>query len=269
MVRRYGLVALFIAASFVMLSACGKPKAGAKCVSGQSACVDAKSGLFCSSDGTFKAMTCGGPSGCQQQGAKVSCDNDVATAGDGCDTPNDGACTADHKVLLLCKNQVFGPIDTCKGPGGCKLAGDMINCDNDIADIGDPCSNDGNFACTSDHGMALRCQTGKYAAIQSCSGPKSCNIIHPKPKTTDIDCDFTVAKENDPCFFPDNESCTSDKKTRLTCKGGKYVEPLPCPGPNGCTVTVTAKSAKVTCDTGDSGGKGGGGGKGGKKGKKH
>jgi hypothetical protein len=268
MVRRYGLVAFFIAASFLTLSACGKPKAGAKCVAGQASCVDTKSGLFCASDGTFKTMTCGGPNGCQAQGAKVACDNDVSAIGDACDTPNDGACTPDHKALLLCKNEVFGEIDTCKGPGGCKLAGDIINCDNDIADIGDPCSNDGNFACTSDKGMALRCQAAKYAAIQSCSGPKSCNIIHPKPKTTDIDCDFTVAKENDPCFFPGNESCTSDKKTMLTCKGSKYVEPVACPGPNGCTVTVTAKSAKVTCDAaGGGGGKGGGGG--GKKGKKH
>jgi hypothetical protein len=34
----------------------------------------------------------------------------------------------------------------------------------------------------------------------------------------------------------------------LTCKGNKYTTPTACPGPNGCTVTVTAKSAKVTCD---------------------
>ncbi len=267
MVRRYGLVALFIAASFVMLSACGKPKAGAKCTAGQTACADAKSGLFCASDNTFKVMTCSGPGGCKQEGAKVACDNDIAAIGDACDTPNDGACTADHKSLLLCKNQAFSEIDTCKGPGGCKLAGDMINCDNDIADIGDPCSNDGNYACTSDKAMALQCKGAQYGAVQSCLGPKSCSIVHPKPKTTDIDCDFTVVKENDPCVFPDNESCTSDKKTMLTCKGNKYTQPTACPGPNGCAVTVTAKKSKVTCDTGatpESGGK-----KGGKKGKKH
>jgi hypothetical protein len=52
----------------------------------------------------------------------------------------------------------------------------------------------------------------------------------------------------------------------LTCKNNKYTEPTACPGAGGCTVTVTAKSAKVTCDTGAAGGESGGKGK---KGKKH
>jgi hypothetical protein len=247
-VRRFGLAAFLVAATVVTLAACGKPALNGKCTAGQGACVDAKSGMYCGSDGTYKAMSCGGEHGCTAAGAKITCDNDIAAVGDGCDTPNDGACTPDHKSLLQCKAEKFTLIDTCKGPGACKIAGDMLNCDNDIADIADPCSNKGNFACTSDKGTALRCDDGKYASIQSCRGPKACGIVHPKPKVTDIDCDFTVANENDPCAFPGNESCTSDKKTMLTCKANKYTTPTACPGPNGCTVTVTAKSAKVTCD---------------------
>lgn len=259
MVRRYGLAALLVAASVVTLSACGKPKLGGKCTAGQSACTDGKSGLFCGSDGTYKAMTCNGDKGCVANGPKAACDNDVAAVGDGCDTPMDGACAADHKSMMQCKNEAFVLVDTCKGPGACKIQGDMLVCDNDIADIADPCGNDGNFACTSDKLTALQCKGGKYGAIQTCRGPKSCAIVHPKPKTTDIDCDFTIAAENDPCFFPNNEACTSDKKTMLTCTGGKYTTPVACPGPNGCNVTVTAKSSKVTCD-GQGGGGGGGGG---------
>ena len=67
---------------------------------------------------------------------------------------------------------------------------------------------------------------------------------------TDIDCDYSVAAENDPCVVDANESCSADKKTMLTCKGNKYVQPTACSGPAGCAVTVTAKSSKVTCDTG-------------------
>jgi len=238
----------------VTLAACGKPKLGDKCAAGQEACLeDGKSGLFCGSDNTYKAMTCAGDKGCTAQGAKVLCDNDTAAVGDGCDTPNDGACSADKKSLLQCKGDKFVMIDSCKGPGACKVVGDMINCDNDIADVGDLCSNKGNFACTSAKGTALRCgDDGKYAQIQSCRGPKACRIMHdPKDrKKVDIDCDFTVANENDPCFFPGNESCSSDKKTMFTCVGTKYTQPTACPGPAGCTVKVTAKSAKVTCDTG-------------------
>ena len=162
---------MLVAATVVTLSACGKPQLGGKCAAGQGACVDAKSGLYCGSDGTYKAMTCGGDHGCTAQGAKVLCDNDIAAVGDGCDTPNDGACTADHKSLLQCKSEKFVLIDTCKGPGACKIAGDMLNCDNDIADTGDPCSNKGNYACTGDKGTALRCgDDAKYERIQSAAG---------------------------------------------------------------------------------------------------
>ncbi|MGH7330907.1 MAG: hypothetical protein ACREJX_21360, partial [Polyangiaceae bacterium] len=43
-----------------------KPKAGAKCNSGQEICVDKSNGLFCGSDSKFAAMSCGGPKGCEQ-----------------------------------------------------------------------------------------------------------------------------------------------------------------------------------------------------------
>ncbi|MGO8999380.1 MAG: hypothetical protein ACLQVI_39140 [Polyangiaceae bacterium] len=247
-VRRFGLAALLILATGVALAACSKPQLGGKCVAGQGACVDAKNGLYCGSDMTYKAMTCNGDHGCAAQGSKIECDNDIAAAGDGCDTPNDGACTADHKSLLQCKNEKFVLIDTCKGPGACKIAGDVLNCDNDIADVGDICSNDKNFACTTDKGMALQCSGGKYAPAQSCRGQKACTIVHPKPKVTDIDCDYTVANENDPCVVPGNDSCSLDKTKMFTCKGGKYTDATPCPGPNGCTIKVTQKSAKGLCD---------------------
>jgi hypothetical protein len=248
---RPAIAVLWMIASASMFSACGKPQAGGKCSAGKSTCTDAKSGLFCGSDGTYKIMTCGGLSGCKSQGGKAECDNDIASAGDGCDTPNDGACTVDHRSMLLCKNDAFAVADTCKGPGACKISGSTLTCDNDVADIGDACSNLGNYACTSDKTAALRCDAGKYSAVQSCRGPKACAITHPSPKVNDIDCDFTVAAENDLCAFPDNEACSTDKTTMLTCKGGKYTNATPCP--NGCAVKVTAKSAKVTCGGGSGG----------------
>ena len=268
MVRRFGLAALLVAASIVTLSACGKPKAGGKCTAGTMACNDAKTGLFCGSDGTYQTMSCGGAQGCAAKDKNVTCDQSIAAAGDGC-TASGFACAADMKNALACMNGKFALAETCKGPNACKVATGDIFCDNDIADVGDPCRDDGDYACTGDHLAALQCKGKKMITVNSCRGPKSCAIVHPKPKETDIDCDMSVAVENDPCVFPDNEACTSDKKTMLTCKGGKYSSPTPCPGANGCTVKATAKSFKVTCDTAGADKGGGDKGGGGKKGKKH
>jgi hypothetical protein len=246
--RRFGLVA-FLVGLAVSLAACPqKPQLGGKCNAGQAACVDAKSGLFCSAEGTYKAMTCSGAGGCTLTGTKVECDNDVAEIGDGCDTPDDGACTADHKSLLQCKSDKFLLVDTCKGPGACKIDKGSVACDNNVADIGDPCSNKGNFACTSDKATALRCDDGHYASIQSCRGPNACVIVRPKSGGAELECDYSVANENDPCIYPGYEACSSDKAKMFTCKGGKYTDATPCPGPAGCTAKVTKKSAKATCD---------------------
>lgn len=271
MVRRFALAAVLVAACIVSLSACGKPKAGGKCTADSISCTDGKTGLFCGKDGTYATMTCGGAQGCVANGAKVTCDQSIAAAGDGC-TASGFACAMDMKNALSCTDGKFVLAETCKGPGGCKVATGDIFCDNDIADIGDPCRDDGDYACTQDKLAALKCIGKKMVTVNSCRGPKSCAIVHPKPKETDIDCDMSVAVEKDPCAFPGNEACTSDKKTMLSCKGNTYTTPTPCPGPKGCSVTANAKSFKVTCDT-DSGGGGdkpggGGGGGGGKRGKK-
>jgi hypothetical protein len=108
-----------------------------RCSPGRTACVGASSGLFCAVDGTYKSMSCSGEGGCSVQGAKVVCDNDTAAVGDGCDTPNDGACAMDRRGLLQCKGEKFVLIDTCKGPGACTTRGDMFKCDNYLADVGD------------------------------------------------------------------------------------------------------------------------------------
>jgi hypothetical protein len=273
MVRRYGLVALLVAASFVTLAGCGKPKAGGKCTAGQVACVDAKSGLMCGSDSTYQAVPCAGKDGCQGSGDKATCDQTIAAAGDTCPADAKGyACATDMKSALQCTSGKFVAAETCKGPGACKLiAGGEVSCDNDIADLNDPCRDKGDYACTSDKSNALQCSAGlKMGLVNTCRGPGGCKIIH-QGKEVDIDCDMSIVQENDPCVIPDNEGCSLDKKTMLTCKGasataiGKYTNPDPCPGPNGCSVSANKKTFKVTCDKSS----GGGGGGGGKKGKKH
>jgi len=248
--RRFGLAAFLVAAAAVVLSACGKPALGGKCTAPKSSCVDAKSGLFCGADGTYQSMTCGGDKGCTGEGDGVVCDNDTAGAGDGCNSPGDGACTSDKKGLLQCQSEKFVLIDTCKGPGSCKVSGDKVDCDNDIAEVGDPCSNKGNFACTTDKATALRCDDGKYGIVQTCRGPKACKIGHPKAKSNEIDCDYALANENDPCLYEGDQACTADKKSMLTCKAAKYTTLTACTGADACVPKPNGQHMQVACDTG-------------------
>jgi hypothetical protein len=264
MVRHYGLVALLVAASFVTLTGCGK-KAGGKCSAGQVACTDAKSGLICGPDGTFQAATCGGSAGCQA-GEKAVCDQSIASANDVCPGPG-YACATDMKTALQCSGGKFVPAETCKGPGACKVASGDISCDNDVADLNDPCRDKGDYACTSDKSNALQCSNNKMGLVNSCRGPGGCKVIH-QGKEVDIDCDMSLVQENDPCAIADNEGCSLDKKTMLTCKGGKYTNPVACSGPSGCSVTASKKKFTVVCDTSSGGADAGGGGGGHKKGKK-
>jgi len=218
------------------------------CVKDHTSCLGASAGLYCSADTTNKVMSCRGPGGCTTAGGKTTCDNDIAAPADGCSTESDGACTADRATLLKCTGERFEVIDTCKGPGACAVVADHLLCDNDVADVGDPCSNTGNFACASDHKVALECKDKRYQIIQSCRGPKACTVVRKTPDVRDIDCDLTRAKEHDPCAFAGSQACSVDGKTKLTCVAGHYGSPVACVGPKGCVPLPGVRVEKVTCD---------------------
>ena len=248
MIRRFGLVALSFAVS---LSLGCKPRLGGRCTAGRATCTDDGSALFCGSDGRYRAVTCGGDKGCRRYGALVSCDQSVAAAGAAC-TRRGFACANDMKSALSCQAGTFVLAETCAGPGACRARGD-IKCDNDVANPGDPCRIDGDYACTADRTAALRCTDREMVVINSCRGPRQCSVVHPKPWETDFDCDMSVAAENDPCFFAGYEACAADGKTKLTCRASQYSSPVACSGDNGCSVTMNGKAYKATCDTGDTG----------------
>ena len=96
MVRRYGLVALFIAASFVTLSACSKPKAGGKCVAGQASCAGRPLGLFLRLRQHLLVTIKWAGRAVRTVARKVACDNEIPRrpAMAVADTPNEEACTA-------------------------------------------------------------------------------------------------------------------------------------------------------------------------------
>lgn len=222
-----------------------KPKVGAKCNSGQEICVDKSNGLFCGSDNKFAAMSCGGPKGCEQGSQGFSCDNSLASAGDGCETDDDVSCSTDKKAALECHDNKFAVGSTCKGPKGCTLNDDKISCDNDTADVDDPCHFDDDYACTSDKQLVLRCLSKKMVAYNACRGPNGCVIKEePLEHKIEFDCDDTFANVGDNCDTEGNPACSTDKKSLLKCTSGKFVAHKSCN--SGCDYDT--KRERFSCD---------------------
>lgn len=208
-----------------------KPKVGGKCTSGQEVCTDKANGLACGSDNKFYSISCGGPDGCKSGSSGFTCDNSLASAGDGCETDDDVSCSTDKKAALECHNNKFEVGSTCKGPKGCVLDGDKISCDDDVADENDPCHFDDDYACTSDKQRVLRCKDKKMVAYNACRGPNGCVIKEePVEHKIEFECDDTVAQVGDACDTEGNPACSVDKANLLQCKSGTFQQHRACAG---------------------------------------
>ena len=226
-----------------------KKKAGDPCTSGQLACADPSTGLFCS-NGKLTPMTCSGPRACTpaSSGGGVDCDNSVANEGDGCNQADDVACSADGKAALQCKAAKFTLAATCKGPRSCQLKDNKIFCDNNLADFGDPCNEEGDYACSADKKLLMRCKGNKFAIVNTCHGPRGCTIQeHPDQNKVGFSCDDSLAEVTDACDEEKEESCSLDHRALQQCRNGRFQFVRACRGPNGCS--YDERSDKFTCDT--------------------
>jgi hypothetical protein len=152
------------------------------------ACTEDKKGeLRCKDNKLVLASSCRGPKGCWWEGSTLHCDTDVADPSDPCEDDEDLACSTDGKALLKCKKDHYAVEFTCKGPLGCKVDGTKVRCDDDIADVGDPCNGEGNWACTPDKKQLLSCHQGKFKSDQQCK--KACAYTRDdKTDKTTFDC---------------------------------------------------------------------------------
>jgi len=230
---RQSAVVLFVLAALVVVSASCKPKLGGKCSGAAAICTDKTNALFCI-DETYTAVTCHGDKGCAQNGANVDCDESIANENDVCNAPDAIACGTDHKEALRCANKHFVVDETCKGPTGCKIdATQKIACDNDIADVNDPCHFLGDYACTTDRSLVMKCEANKMTPLNTCRGPKQCRIVTvAKQDKVEFQCDDSVAQDGDACDTNGEEACSMDKKAIFTCRGNKFGGQRPCAG--GC-----------------------------------
>ncbi|MGO8997073.1 MAG: hypothetical protein ACLQVI_27475 [Polyangiaceae bacterium] len=250
-IRRFApswVLVLVSLGAVALVGACkGAPKAGDPCTAGQGVCADPKSMMACIK-GTFAPMPCHGAGGCVAKGKVADCDNSLSAVGDACDEIGDYACSNDMKSALSCVDNKFAVEGTCKGAGGCTLKKDGLYCDNDVSDQGDPCHTVGDFACTADKKLALKCGADHtMAPLNTCKGTKGCRVHEiPDAKKVEFICDDAVADANDPCDENGEEACTMDRKGLLKCQSNKFMPETACAG--GCTFDPSGD--KFSCDQG-------------------
>jgi hypothetical protein len=104
---------------------------------------------------------------------------------------------------------------------------------------GSKCSSNGKFMC-ADTSSALVCQNGIVVSV-ACRGPKGC-----AGAGAASECDDDLAQEGDGCMMTLNENyaCSTDHKTELLCKDGKFAAVRTCKGTKACTIAANV----IHCD---------------------
>jgi hypothetical protein len=265
MLRPTTVFALTVLSLICTLVGC-KHKPGDKCQGDSATCTDRATALACT-DSVLTVVPCRGPKGCAKSGLAVQCDDSKATAGDACLQHGTIACAVDAKAALECKSGKFTVIETCKGSKGCSIKENEISCDNNVADLGDPCHRDGDYACAVDKMSAFKCENKKFELVNTCRGKKGCRVMElPEENQVEFSCDDSFSLENDACHTPGDHACSVDRKAILICKASKYVVDKACAG--GCSFDESdrslscadargAKSAVTKADQATKTGKGG------------
>ena len=125
--------------------------------------VDRAEALVCK-DGQFALWRrCRGPAGCEV-GAQdeVHCDTSAGESGDPCEKQLTYSCSRDGKTMLVCEGSALAPASSCRGKAGCHVdaATHKVDCDDEVAEAGDPCDEPRRITCAVDHKVELVCSAG-------------------------------------------------------------------------------------------------------------
>lgn len=137
---------------------------------------DKKASLECKSNKWTLDEACLGPKGCTSTAHKVDCDTSLSKEGDKCTRESNHACGLDKKSHLVCKGGKFTLVENCRGEKACREVGDKIDCDDSLANVGEPCDTADNHACAVDGKAVLKCNGSKWTADDACKGRKVCKV---------------------------------------------------------------------------------------------
>lgn len=222
MKRASRVVLFFITPVIAVLAMSCKPKPGASCkIDFREYCTDDKHALACH-DNKWEEISCKGPDGCQKKGNDFVCDQSVADDKELCNLPDDFVCTPDKKGMLQCVKHRWTFVQACLGERGCALEAKRVTCDNSIAQVGDVCREEEDYACSGDKKAALVCRSNKFVQVNLCKGPKGCRITGDKTAGYKVECDDSIAAQGDACEKEEHYSCSADEKVILKCKGKKF-----------------------------------------------
>jgi hypothetical protein len=199
--------------------------------------------LRCKGGKWARAKTCSGPKACDVGGLFAWCDLANAVEGGLCESDlkeNKAAyaCTADKKAMLGCKDSKWKKVEGCIGELGCTSA-TRVSCSGAVVNPGDFCipGAEDDYACAIDGKSMLKCEATGWKAMRSCLGAKGCSALW-----NNVECDETVQELGAPCRREDEAACSTDGKTILECKSGKFAKSHVCP--KACKVSYNS----IGCD---------------------
>jgi len=234
---RNAVVVSIVALALLATAACKKAQPGGACTKkGDIQCVDKKTGVICV-DSKWETITCEGPTGCMSVAGSGSCTHLNYAVGEPCMNEGEPQCTGDKKAMIKCEGSHWKLLNACTGKLGCVANANGAKCDLGAAEANSECTaqNEGNASCTPDGKDLLLCKSGKMTVAAHCRGMHKCRQLGKK-----IDCDESIGLLGDICDEDGKLACSEDKKTRLACKGGKFVKDRDCK----CSVMID----KVNCN---------------------
>ncbi|MBN2197328.1 MAG: hypothetical protein JW751_31285 [Polyangiaceae bacterium] len=176
--------------------------------------------------------------------ALLACKASKPTAGGDCEPEGDNACE-NPTTHLACRGGKWQAF-SCKGPKGCTVSNNVVECDATIATVDTACDDKGNGACSEDKKSYLECKDGKWKLSSGCLGPLACTVIDEGASYT-VKCDESLAKAGTPCDMAGNIACSEDKKTQLKCTNNNWVKEVDCPN-KGCSATRSGSDVTIDCE---------------------
>jgi hypothetical protein len=144
--------------------------------------VDKQAQLDCKDHKWVVGATCKGAKGCELKGDELFCDHTIADKADPCHRDGQIACTPDKAFILKCSGGVMNAIVSCRGPKSCTFEEHPereaieFNCDDSVAQEGDPCEQENLHACSVDKKQIHVCKEHKFTLVKACPGPKGCTL---------------------------------------------------------------------------------------------
>jgi hypothetical protein len=106
-------------------------------------------------------------------GRSVRCDTSAGAPGDPCERRGSYACSTDAKTMLVCTGASLVAASSCRGPDGCHVdaATSKVDCDDTVAEVGDPCDEPRRITCAADHKSELVCAAAGASTLDAGAPP--------------------------------------------------------------------------------------------------